>query len=130
MIGYYGDFTFTSNDNTLQVPYDFTRKAKGRWSVISPNDGGRPVSVFHGADRGTVSFNMTLHQFLNEKKIQTILDDLVKWTNTGYAQPLVLGTKPYGYNLWIIDDYEEKHREYDADGNVIIATISVTLKEY
>lgn len=130
MQGYLGYLQFTSNDKKLQNPENIERTVQGRWETFYPNDGSRPKRIFRGAEVGTISFDMHLHQAYNNEKIGDILDKITNWVNTGYAQELVIGSKPFGWNKWIIKKATLKYQGVAPDGTIYCAVVSVTLEEY
>ncbi|MGN0162454.1 MAG: phage tail protein [Candidatus Ornithomonoglobus sp.] len=130
MYGYLGYLQFTTHDKCVQAPENLERTVQGRWETVYPNDGSRPRRIFRGADVGGFTFDMHLHQFYNEERISDILDQITNWVNTGYAQELVIGSKPFGYNKWIIKKAVLKYQGLTATGEIYYAVISVTLEEY
>lgn len=130
MYGYLGELQFETTDRRLQAPENIERTVTGRWETYYPNDGSRPLRIFRGADTGGFSFDMHLHQSYNDKKISDILDTITQWVNTGYAQDLVIGTKVFGYNKWIIKKATLKYTGITADGDIYYAVVTLDLEEY
>lgn len=130
MYGYLGELQFETTDRRLQAPENIERTVTGRWETYYPNDGSRPRRIFRGADTGGFSFDMHLHQSYNDKKISDILDTITQWVNTGYAQDLVIGTKVFGYNKWIIKKATLKYKGITADGDIYYAVVTLDLEEY
>lgn len=130
MYGYLGYLQFTTHDRCLQAPQNIERTATGRWDTYYPNDGSRPRRVFRGAEVGTITFDMHLHQSYNEERITDILDEIINWVNIGYAQELVIGTKPFGHNKWIIKKAVQKYTGITPQGEIYYAVVTVTLEEY
>ncbi len=130
MKGYLGYLQFISNDKNLQYPENIERTVQGRWDTYYPNDGSRPKRIFKGAEVGTISFDMHLHQAYNNERISDILDKITTWVNEGYAQELVIGSKPFGWNKWIIKKAVLKYQAITADGEIYYAVVNVTLEEY
>lgn len=129
MIGYWGYLNFETNDDWISYPSNIERTAKGRWQTYYPADGGRAKRVFLGPDIGTITFDMYFDQRFNSN-IRDILAEFVIWVNQGYAAPLVIGTKAYGYNLWVCTQAVEKFREVIHNGIIVSAIVSVTMEEY
>ena len=130
MFGYLGELQFAVSERQIQSPENIERTVTGRWETYYPNDGSRPRRVFRGADTGVFSFDMHLHQSYNDKKIQDILDTITQWVNTGYAQNLVIGTKVFGWNQWIIKKATIKYQGITPDGDIYYAVVSLELEEY
>ncbi|NDO20201.1 hypothetical protein FMM68_11140 [Lachnospiraceae bacterium MD329] len=129
MIGYWGYLQFETNDDWLQYPEKIERTVKGRWKTVYPADGGRPRRIFQGADVGTITFTMHLDQRFNSN-IRDLLAQITIWVNTGYAQELVIGTKPFGWNKWVCVKAVEKFRDVLHHGVIMAADVEVTLEEY
>lgn len=130
MYGYLGELQFTTHDKCIQAPQNIEREASGRWETYYPNDGSRPRRVFRGAEVGKFTFDMHLHQSYNEERIIDILDNIVQWVNTGYAQSLIIGNKPFGFNKWIIKKATQKYTGITPQGDIYYAVITLTLEEY
>lgn len=130
MIGYWGYLQFETNDKQFQHPANLERTAEGRYETYYPaNSEDRPISVFQGAEVGTMTFTMYLHQKFNEANLKDILADFVIWVNTGFEAELVIGTKSYGFNKWACKKVVEKFTEVTPEGVIMAATLEVTLKE-
>lgn len=130
MIGYWGYLYFETNDEQLQYPSELERTVEGRYETYYPaNADNRPISVFMGAEVGTITFNMTLHQSFNGANLKDILSDFAIWVNSGYAAELVIGTKVYGHNKWACTKVVEKFKEVTPEGVIVAAVLEVTLKE-
>ena len=76
-----------------------------------------------------MTFTMHLDQRFSSN-IRDLLAELVVWINTGYAAPLVIGTKAYGHNMWVCTKAVEKFTEVIHHGIIVSADIEVTLEEY
>lgn len=129
MIGYWGYLEFETNDTFIQYPENIERTVKGRWKTVYPADGGRPRRIFQGADVGQITFTMYFDQRFTGD-IRVWLDQITIWVNEGYAQELVIGTKPLGHNKWVCTKAVEKFREVLHYGVIASAAVEVTLEEY
>lgn len=127
-IGCLGPVVFTVSSSEVRTFSDWKREAKGRYATHNVM-GGRPVLEFLGTDLQTITFTMRLSVFLgvnpaNEAaKLRQLCED-------GTSMPLVIGNEPVGENNWIIESIGEETQEWDNNGNILISTLQVTLKEY
>lgn len=105
------------------------RTAEARYDKYYPsNPQSRPKQQFLGAEAGKFTFTMYLDQRFNGN-IRDLLAEMVTWVNSGYAAELVIGTRPYGYNLWAMKKVVEKFTEVIHDGIIVRAGVEVTLEE-
>lgn len=129
MIGYWGYLNFEVNSDWWQYPANIERTAAARYKTYYPaNSTDRPKRVFQGADVGTMTFTMYLDQRYNSN-IRDLLANLVTWVNDGVAGELVIGTKVYGFNMWVCTKLVEKFTEVIHHGIIVRAEIEVTLEE-
>ena len=129
MIGYYGYLQFEVNDDWWQYPANMERTAEARYDKYYPaNPHSRPKQQFLGAEAGKFTFTMYLDQRFNSN-IRDLLAEMVSWVNSGYAAELVIGTRPYGYNLWAMKKIVEKFTEVIHNGIIVRAAVEVTLEE-
>ena len=75
-----------------------------------------------------MTFTMYLDQRYNSN-IRDLLANLVTWVNDGVAGELVIGTKVYGFNMWVCTKLVEKFTEVIHHGIIVRAEIEVTLEE-
>lgn len=120
---------FEVNDDWWQYPTDMERTAEGRYEKYYPaNPKSRPKNQFLGAEAGTFTFTMHFDQRFNSN-IRDLLAEMVKWVNSGYAAELVIGTRPYGYNLWAMKKAKVQFKEVIHNGIITKAAVDVTLEE-
>lgn len=130
MIGYWGYLEFEVNDDWMQYPSDLTREASGRYETRYPaNTADRPIREFLGPEVGKMQFTMYLDQRFNSN-LRALLDEFVTWVNTGWAADLVIGTKVYGYDLWVMTSAKITYIDVLHGGVIARAAVDVTLEEY
>lgn len=52
------------------------------------------------------------------------------WNGRGVTLPLTIGNHGYGRYRWTILSHKTKAEHYDGHGNIISATLSISLQEY
>lgn len=128
MIAVYGPIVFEVSEKTIYTFENFTRKEQSRWATHDRIQ-QKPVLEFLGPDAGTVSFDIKLSASLgiNPRKE---LDNLVRMERNGEVHTFVIGNKPIGVYKWAMRGVDENWTKTDNEGNVLIASASITLEEY
>jgi phage protein U len=127
-IGNLGDVVFTVSEKVMRTFSEFTRNSSGRWTTHEIL-GKKPLSQYVGPGLDTVKFTMRFDAGygVNPRKE---LDRLTEIDRKGKALPLVIGGKGVGVGLWVITALEQAWTSIDHRGNILIATVNVTLQEY
>ena len=84
---------------------------------------------FTGIDPESISFNMTFSVFLGVNPMLEI-DRLLKSQRNGTVARLVIGGKAYGKHKWVITQTSKTLPQFDNQGNLLVAKVSVSLKSY
>lgn len=86
-----------------------------------------PLLEFTGIDVESISFSMffSIDLGVNPKPE---LDKLIRAVQGGEVHRLVLGTDNYG--KWVMEKISNTMERYDNRGNLMAASISVTMKSY
>lgn len=128
MIGSLGPVVFEVSADLLRTLSEFTRNSAGRYARHEVL-GKKPLTQFIGPGLDTVSFSVRFDARLgiNPRKE---LDQLTELDRKGKAVPLMIGDKGVGVGLWVITGLEQTWDEIDAKGNVLAATVNITLEEY
>ncbi|MCF8018294.1 MAG: phage tail protein [Vallitaleaceae bacterium] len=84
---------------------------------------------FTGTEADSISFNMHFSVFLGVNPMQEIVKLLIA-QRTGKIMRLVIGSKAYGRNKWVIEKLSKDLEKFDNKGNLLVAKVSVSLKEY
>lgn len=77
----------------------------------------------------TVSFNITLNAMRGVKPRET-LEKLESLVENGTVSTLVIGTKAVGENKWIIKEISETWDVIMNKGELVKASLSISLEEY
>lgn len=116
-----------SSDKVLTFR-NMKQTVKGRWTTHSVI-GNKPVSEFLGPGQRGISLDVFFtvnHGVKPRKTIETI----EKAIENGTPFPFVLGGKKVGENQWVISDMSETWGNIIADGNLVSASLTLTLAEY
>jgi phage protein U len=127
-IGSFGEIVFEVSPEKTQTFNDFERSGSARWNdheII----GLKPKSEFSGPGLEEISYVILLKVELGIDPIKQI-EKLRKMRDTGKVAPLIIGGKPVSQNYWSIQQLRESHKTVDSKGNILIAEVSVSLKEY
>lgn len=84
---------------------------------------------FTGTEADSISFNMQFSVFLGVNPMQEITK-LLKAQRTGKIMRLVIGSKAFGRNKWVIEKLSKDLERFDNKGNLLSAKVSVSLREY
>ncbi|WP_068775782.1 phage tail protein [Paenibacillus sp. FJAT-26967] len=128
MIGSLGEMVFVANAETIRTFDDFKRSIAGRWAkhdILSK----KPKSQRIGPGLDTISFTMRfdVRYGINPRKE---MDRLVGLERDGKAMALTIGGKGVGVGLWIITSIEQPWEIIDNQGNVLKASVNISLEEY
>ena len=88
-----------------------------------------PLLEFTGNSVDTISFNLYYSVFLGVDPMKEIVK-ILNAQRAGKAMRFVIGTKAYGHYKWVITKTSKGLERYDAKGNLLVATVSITLTEY
>lgn len=128
MIGALGSIVFKVSVNQVHTFQDFKRTSSGRWAKHEIH-GQKPKEEFLGPDLDSISFKMELKRSLGNNP-RYDMEKLMILTRTGEALPLVIGGDAMGFYRWVVKDVEQEWENIDPKGNVLSATVSITLDEY
>lgn len=128
MIGALGNVVFKVSANYINTFQDFKRESSGRWAKHDIY-GQKPKEEFLGPELDTISFKMELKASLGNNP-RYDAEKLMILTRTGEALPLVIGGDAMGYYRWVVKKVEQEWEDIDPNGNVLSATVHITLTEY
>lgn len=84
---------------------------------------------FIGTENDTITFTMYFSVFLGINPMQEIVK-LLEAERSGKVMRLVIGPKAYGKNRWVITSTSKGLERFDAEGNLLVASVNVTLEAY
>ena len=88
-----------------------------------------PALEFIGAGLGEINFTMIFNESLGVDPAEEAqrVRDLCAY---GVADYLIIGNEVIGDYMWIIDSVGEEVQAFDGNGQIIVSSINVKLKEY
>lgn len=127
-IGTLGDIVFSVSRKTVKtfegLKWDSSAKYAAHDRHLKDT-----LLEFTGTDADTISFNVTFSVFLGVNP----MDEIIKLLNaerSGKVMRLVIGSKAYGRNKWVIEKTSKDLERFDNKGNLLVAKVSVSLKAY
>lgn len=127
-IGCLGDIPFKVSSDLVQTFSNAKMSGSAKYGTHFRRAGDALIE-FVGNNPDKFSFDMELSAFLGVDPIQ-LIDKLTQYRREGRTLPLVIGEKSYGKYRWIILSSEVKIGATDHKGNVLSATVSISLQEY
>lgn len=128
MIGAWGNVTFFVTEKEMRTFNSFKVTEAGKWSKHDIH-GRKQKAEYIGMEAGKLSFTMCFSAFhgVNPRKE---MDKFLKYVRDGEARTLVIGNKRVGVGKWYIPTVSEDWNYFDNKGNLLSATINVTMEEY
>lgn len=126
MIGVLGDITFETSDELVRTWQGMRRTGAARWTETEVYK-GKPKREFQGPGLDTITFSVRLD--INKGVIPR--DELRKMRahrDTGAVLPFTIGGSSVGD--YTIDSLDEDLRHTDRNGVLVLANVSLQLKEY
>ena len=108
-----------------QIPVRYTDRKEDRRALHA----GDSIAEYTGTDLAKITFDIQLLASLGVDPMSEIwrLFDLER---QGVTLPLTIGNHGYGRYRWTILSHKTKAEHYDGHGNIISATLSISLQEY
>lgn len=128
MLAVYGPVVFQVSKDLVNTFKNFSRKEDSRWAAHDRIQ-MKPALEFLGPGIGSVSFDMQLSAALGVNPRKE-LDKLVRMERNGEVHTFVIGNKPIGVQKWAMRGVSQNWEQLDNRGNVLKASISITLEEY
>lgn len=128
VVGCLGEIPFKVSFGEVQTINNLTWSGSAKYSTHDRH-GGNALTEFTGLKTDSITFDMELSAFLGVNPMNAI-SMLWAYERSGTAVPLVIGTHAYGKYRWSVVSHKVKAKNHDADGDILTATVSVTLQEY
>ena len=128
IVGALGDVVFSVSSRTLKTISNFVWSGSARYATHDLH-AGNSISEYTGTDLAKITFDIQLLASLGVDPMSEIwrLFDLER---QGVTLPLTIGNHGYGRYRWTILSHKTKAEHYDGHGNIISATLSISLQEY
>lgn len=127
-IGCLGDIVFSVSSNLVRTLSGLKQSGSASFSEHKRHNSA-PILEFTGRGLKDVSFNMTLSRQLGVD-VNKEIEKIIKYTESGKVLTFNLGKKTYGKGKWVIAKYTISHKYFDKRGDVTMADVSLSLKEY
>lgn len=127
-IGSLGKVVFETSEKKIRTFFDLKRSASAR---IGTHDliGKKPILEFVGPGLEQISMNVRLDVSLGLNPADE-LKVLREMRDKGEIAKFILNGEPVTENYWLIEQISEDHRQIDNKGRLLIADLSITMKEY
>lgn len=127
-IGTLGPIAFETSSEKVRTFQSFKRKNSARYATHDVM-GRKPVLEYVGQGLDSISLSMRFDVMLGVSPAEEI-NTLRELQAKGEAVELVIGGQPLSNNLWVVQEVTEDWQTVDSRGNLIIATVEVTLQEF
>jgi hypothetical protein len=127
-IGCLGDIAFKTSADMVRTVNDVTWSGSANYNTHSRHL-TNALTEFTGLAPDEMTFEIVLSAFLGVNP----MDDLTKlweYERKGQTLPLVIGSKAYGKYRWTIKSHKIKMETFSSSGDLMSATVSVSLLEY
>lgn len=116
-----------SSDKVLTFR-NMSQAISGRWTTHETIN-KKPKPEFLGPGQRSISLTIFLSVNHGVKPRKT-MEKIEKAVEKGTPYPLVIGGKKVGSNQWVITNMSETWNEIIKDGQLVSASLSLTLAEY
>lgn len=127
-IGTFAGVTFSVSDKTVKTFNNMKWQVSGKYAEHDRHL-KRDLLEFLGPELETISFEMRLSVFLGVTPLTEIIK-LRTIIQTGKTDRLVIGGKVYGSYKWAMTEMSVNLERFDNKGNLLVAMVDVTMKEY
>lgn len=127
-IGCLGDIPFQVSSEVVQTIKNAKWSGSAKYGTHQRH-GGDTLTEFVGNDSEKFSFEMVLSAFLGVNPME-LINKIVSYKREGRTLPLVIGETAVGRYRWAITNFDVKMQNTDGSGNLVFATVSVSLQEY
>ncbi|GHU42171.1 hypothetical protein FACS1894111_05640 [Clostridia bacterium] len=127
-IGTLGDIVFSVSKNQVKT-FDGLKWDSSAQYATHNRHLKDVLLEFTGTDADKISFSMFFSVFLGVDPM-TEITKIVNAEKSGKIMRLVIGSKTYGKNKWVITGTSKQLERYDNKGNLLIAQVDISLMEY
>lgn len=128
LIGTWGDITFAVSRKEIKTFDGLKWESSVKYSTHERHL-KEPLLEFTGQDVESMSFSMFFSVFLGVNPISEITK-LLQAMRRGEVHRLVIGSKAYGTDKWVITKLSNSLERYDNRGNLLVASVNVTMQSY
>ena len=128
VLGSFGPVVFQVSDSKILTFDGFSWSTDTRWAEHARH-GDDPLTEFVGNKNDRIKFKIELSAYAGVNPMDEIVT-LLNMQRTGEAHCLVIGNHGYGKNRWVIEKMDDAVKTYDAHGDILTATVSLSLLAY
>lgn len=128
VIGTWGDVVFAVSRKEIKTFTGLKWESGAKYSTHDRHLKAQLLE-FTGMDVEGISFSMFFSVFLGVNPM-TEVAKLLAAMGKGEVNRLVIGTKAYGTNKWVITKLSTALERYDNRGNLLVAKVDVTMRSY
>jgi phage protein U len=125
-IGTFGEIVFETSRTRIRTFDEFKRTSKARFAEHAVT-GRKPVLEFLGSELDEVSLQMMFATSLGVTPSVEI-DTLRQVLHSGEEQNLVVGG--YNFGRFALTSMDEDWQKFDGKGRLLVAAVSIKLKEF
>lgn len=126
-LGSFGKIVFVASSHTVRTFDALARNINAR-TASHEIIGQKPILEFLGPDTDDISFTMNFNKLLGVDPLKEI-EEVSKMCREGQAEQLIINGKPFSEHKLLITSISAAMNTIDNRGNVLSASINVTLKE-
>lgn len=127
-IGCLGDIAFQVSADMVRTISDMTWSGSANYTTHSRHLTDA-LTEFTGLAPDEMTFDIVLSAYLGVNPM-TDLAKLWEYERKGQALQLVIGSKAYGKYRWVIKSHKISMQTFSGSGELMAATVSVSLLEY
>lgn len=127
-IGTLGEVVFSVSDQAVETIQNFVWSGSARYSTHQRHLSDA-LTEFTGLDPDGITFDIYLSAYLGVNPLSEVIK-IWNYERGGTAVPLTIGTHAYGKYRWSILSHKVKAQDFDTEGDMTSATLSLTLQEY
>ncbi len=128
-IGSWGtSIVFSTSDYRILTFSDFTRQVSAEWASHS-RIGAKDQTEFVKPGLQRITFKITLNALYGIKP-RTVLERLEEAVEKGEVNYMVVGGRMVGRNRWRITSTSETWNTVFTHGELVSASVTVTMEEY
>ena len=128
IVGALGGIVFSVSSRTVKTISNLVWSVSARYATHDLH-ADNSISEYTGTNLAKITFDIQLLSSLGVDPMSEIwrLFDLER---QGATLPLTIGNHGYGRYRWTILNHKVKAEHFDGHGNIIGATLSISLQEY
>lgn len=128
VIGVLGDIVFSVSKDAINTFNNLKWDSNTKYATHERHL-QEELLEFLGPAAETITFDMNFSAFLGVDPMKEIAK-LLNAERKGTVMRLVIGTKAYGKNKWVITGTGKALERFDNKGNLLVAKVGVSLKAY